>query len=67
VQMAWPDLAEYAQFNKDFLAAVQEGKKAGTSPDDIAAGWKLPDKYKGYTIQDARLKTNVKAVYDEIK
>jgi cyclase len=67
VQMAWPDLAEYAQFNKDFLAAVQEGKKAGKSPDDIAAGWKLPDKYKGYTIQDARLKTNVKAVYDEIK
>src|SRR5262249_45551912 len=67
VQMTWADLAEYAQFNKDFLAAVQAGKKAGKSADDIAAGWKLPDKYKGYTIADARLKQNVMAVYNEIK
>ena len=67
VQMAWPDLAEYAQFNKDFLAAVAAGKKAGKSADDIAAGWKLPEKYKGYNIADARLKQNVTAIYNEIK
>jgi cyclase len=65
--MTWADLDEYAQFNKDFLSAVQTAKKAGKSADDIAASWKPADKYKGYTVADARLKTNVAAVYGEVK
>ena len=65
--MPWADLAEYAQFNKDFLAAVRAGIKAGKSPDDIAAAWKIADKYKGYSIQDARLKQNVAAIAGELK
>jgi glyoxylase-like metal-dependent hydrolase (beta-lactamase superfamily II) len=66
-QMTWADLAEYAQFNKDFLSNVATGKKAGKSADEITSSWKLPEKYKGYTVADARLKTNVAAVYNEIK
>jgi cyclase len=66
-QMTWPDLAEYALFNKDFLSAVQAAKKAGKSADEIAATWKVPDKYQGYTAAEARVKTNVAAVYNEIK
>src|SRR6185436_905862 len=54
-QMTWNDLAEYAQFNKDFLASVQAAMKAGKSADEIAAGWKPAAKYKDYTIADARL------------
>jgi hypothetical protein len=65
--MTWADLAEYAQFNKDFAADVQAGLKAGKSADDIAASWKIADKYKGYSIQDARLKQNVTAVANELK
>jgi len=65
--MTWADLAEYAQFNKDFLASVQAAMKAGKSPDEAAAGWKIADKYKGYTIADARLKQNVTAIYGELK
>jgi glyoxylase-like metal-dependent hydrolase (beta-lactamase superfamily II) len=65
--MKWNDLAEYAQFNKDFLADVQAGMKAGKSADEIAAGWKPAAKYKDYTIADARLKTNVQAIVAEIK
>jgi len=65
--MKWDDLAEYAQFNKDFLADVQAGMKAGKSADEIAAGWKPAAKYKDYTIADARLKTNVQAIVTEIK
>jgi cyclase len=65
--MTWADLQEYAQFNKDFLADVQNGVKAGKTADDIAAGWKLPDKYKGYSIQDARLKANVAGIVSELK
>jgi cyclase len=65
--MKWDDLAEYAQFNKDFLADVQAGMKAGKSADEIAAGWKPAAKYKDYTIADARLKTNVQAIAAEMK
>src|SRR5436189_4631798 len=61
--MTWADLAEYAQFNKDFLASVQAAQKAGKSADDAAAAWKIDDKkYKGYTIAEPRLKQNITAI-----
>ena len=67
-QMTMSDLKEYADFNRDFLIAVQEGKKAGKSVDDIAGSWKVPAKYKGYaTPAEARLKANVQVVYDELR
>jgi glyoxylase-like metal-dependent hydrolase (beta-lactamase superfamily II) len=65
--MPWADLDEYARFNKELLADVQAAVTAGKSPDDIAASWKISDKYKGYAIQDARLKTNVQAIAAELK
>jgi glyoxylase-like metal-dependent hydrolase (beta-lactamase superfamily II) len=65
--MNWNDLAEYAQFHKDFLSDVQAAMRAGKSADAVAASWKPADKYKGYTVQEARLKTNVLAVYNELK
>jgi glyoxylase-like metal-dependent hydrolase (beta-lactamase superfamily II) len=71
--MTMADLAEYAEFNKDFMKDVQAAKKAGKSVDEIAASWKIPAKYKGYTDpastpqQVARLKANVQIVFDETK
>jgi cyclase len=71
--MTMADLAEYAEFNKEFMKDVQAAKKAGKSVDQIAAGWKIPEKYKGYTdpastpAQTARLKANVQIVFDETK
>ena len=69
--MTMADLAEYAEFNKDFMKEVQAGKKAGKTADDIANGWKMPEKYKGYTVPTAaalaRLKANVQIVMDETK
>jgi glyoxylase-like metal-dependent hydrolase (beta-lactamase superfamily II) len=66
--MTWADLAEYAQFNKDFLADVQAAVKAGKSVDEIAASWKMSDKYKGYAApQDTQVKQNVNAVVNELK
>jgi hypothetical protein len=64
--MNWNDLAEYAQFNKDFLRDVRAAAVGGKAADDVAGTWKIADKYKGYTIQEARLKTNVQAVYKEV-
>ena len=65
--MTWNDLHEYAQFNKDFLAYAQAAKKAGRSVDEAAAAWKIDPKYKGYQIQEPRLKTNVQVIYNELK
>jgi cyclase len=65
--MTWSDLDEYAQFNSDFLKDVRAAMTAGKSADDVAASWKPAEKYKGYNVQEARLKTNVTAVYNELK
>jgi len=64
--MTWSDVAEYAQFNKDFLRDVRAAAAGGKTADQFAATWKRDDKYKGYNVQDARLKTNAAAVYKEI-
>jgi cyclase len=67
-QMTMNDLRDYAEFNRDFLKAVQEGKKAGKSVDDVANSWTIPAKYTGYAApQPARLKSNVQVVFDELK
>jgi cyclase len=71
--MTMDDLREYAEFNKEFMRDVQAAKKAGKKVDDVAAAWKIPAKYKGYTDpastpqQTARLKANVQIVFDETK
>ena len=66
--MAPNDLREYAEFNRDFLNAVREAKKAGKTASDIAKTWTLPEKYKGYgTPQPARLQSNVEHIYNEVR
>ncbi len=44
----WADLKEYAEFNKDLVAWMQAELKAGKTPAQAAAEWKLPAKYQGY-------------------
>jgi cyclase len=65
--MTVADLKEYAEFNRDFLAAVREAKKAGRSAEQIAASWTIPAKYVGYAApQPARLRSNIEIVLKEI-
>ena len=66
-QMTMADLREYAQFNKDFLAFVRQGIQGKKTPDAIAAEYKLPAKYTGYTIAEARVKSNVEVIANELK
>jgi glyoxylase-like metal-dependent hydrolase (beta-lactamase superfamily II) len=63
--MTWADMREYADFNRDFLAAVREAMKAGKSVDEAAASLNLPDRYKGYDM--SRAKANVEVIYAELK
>jgi cyclase len=45
----WADLKEFADFNKDFLTWAQTALKSGKTPEQAAAEWKMPEKYKGYS------------------
>jgi glyoxylase-like metal-dependent hydrolase (beta-lactamase superfamily II) len=66
--MTLADLREYAEFNREFLAAVQAGKKAGRSIDEIAKAWTMPPRYAGYAApQPARLRANVEVILNETK
>ena len=61
--MTWEDLAEYADFNRDFLAAVDTAFRAGKSLDEAADTLALPERYANYGMEHAR--ANVEAIYNE--
>ena len=48
-QTTWADLKQYAEFNKELVTWMQAELKAGQTPEQIAAAWKLPEKYAGYS------------------
>jgi glyoxylase-like metal-dependent hydrolase (beta-lactamase superfamily II) len=48
-QTTMADLKEYVQFNEDLVAWMRAGLKAGKTPEALAAEWKLPEKYQGYS------------------
>ena len=62
--MTWDDVAEYADFNRDFLAAVEAAYEAGRSVDEAAATLALPERYRDYGMEHAR--ANVEAIYAEL-
>ncbi|MCE2558571.1 MAG: MBL fold metallo-hydrolase [Acidobacteria bacterium] len=62
--MTWEDLEEYADFNRDFLAATERAFRAGLSADEAAAALELPERYKDYGMEHA--KANIEAIYDEL-
>src|SRR5688572_21604953 len=66
--MTMADLREYAQFNDDFANAVREAKKKGGTVEEFVKTWKIPAQYKGYANpQEARLLSNARIVWDEVK
>jgi cyclase len=66
--MTVADLEEYSAFNDEFRDTVRAGKKAGQTVDQIAAAYKISERFKGYAAPaEARLKNNVQIVFDETK
>jgi cyclase len=51
----WADLKTFAEFNQDFLTFAQAQLKAGKTPEQAAAEWKVPEKYTGYSSTVAAL------------
>jgi cyclase len=61
----WKTFQEFAEFNKEFLTAVEAAKKAGKTADEAAAGLQLGDRWKDYGM--TRAKDNVTKIYGELK
>ena len=62
------DLKEYADFNNEFITWVQSEIKAGKSVDQAAGEYKIPAKYKGYSVLTlfGGIKGNIQIAYDEL-
>jgi glyoxylase-like metal-dependent hydrolase (beta-lactamase superfamily II) len=69
--MKWADLKDFADFNRDFLTWVQGELKAGKTPEQAAAEYKVPEKYKGYTADlppfFGGMAGYIKGMYGELK
>ncbi len=74
------DLKMYADFNREFVQAVQAAKKAGQTIGDVVNSWKVPERFlkDGYMTPEeyqrlaqqpmaARLRTNAEVVWNETK
>ena len=63
--MTFDDLRKWADFNRDFLNAMREAKKAGKTPEEVAKTWTPP---AGFTApMPQRLLSNVQTVFNELK
>jgi glyoxylase-like metal-dependent hydrolase (beta-lactamase superfamily II) len=63
----WPDLKVYAEYLADFAGYVQGQNKAGKSVEEAATGYKVPERFTGYTAPAARVLPDVQVIYDELK
>jgi glyoxylase-like metal-dependent hydrolase (beta-lactamase superfamily II) len=54
-QTTWADLKEYSEFNKELVDWMRAGLKAGKTPEQLAAEWKMPAKYQGYSANVSAL------------
>jgi len=62
--MRWSDVEEYADFVRDFVAAVRQARAAGKTAADAAGTLALPDRYRGYDMSGAL--RAVEAIYAEL-
>jgi glyoxylase-like metal-dependent hydrolase (beta-lactamase superfamily II) len=69
--LTWNDLREYAEFNRDFVAWARSEIKAAKTVDQAAAEYRVPERYKGYTVSPGpgpeSARANVQIVFNELK
>jgi glyoxylase-like metal-dependent hydrolase (beta-lactamase superfamily II) len=66
--LPFDDLKLYSEFVREFVNTASEAKKAGRTPDDVAASWKTPAKYTGFAAaQAAGVKSAAEVVFGEVK
>jgi glyoxylase-like metal-dependent hydrolase (beta-lactamase superfamily II) len=52
--MKWQDFVDYGEFNRLYLTAARDALKKGQTPEQAAMEFKLPEKFKDYTITGGR-------------
>lgn len=62
--MTWAETQEYAEFLKDFVAAVRQAMAAGKTAEQAAAALQMPDRYKAYDMSLS--KASVETIYREL-
>ena len=69
--LTWNELREYAEFNRDFVSWAREEIKAGKTAAQAGAEYRVPAKYKGYTVeprpQNGDARANTEIVYKELQ
>lgn len=66
--MPMSDLKVYADFNREFVNAVRDAKKAGKSVEDVVSSWKTPSTYTGYgAAQPNSVKNAAQVIFNELK
>ena len=67
-QSTLADLRQYADFMRAFVNAARDAKKAGKTPAQFAAEWKVPAQFAGYStgLGDS-VRNNAQVIFDELK
>jgi glyoxylase-like metal-dependent hydrolase (beta-lactamase superfamily II) len=65
--VSWNDFITYVDFYRDFLAAARENVKKGVTAEAFAKAYRVPDKYKGFQADPARVLANAQAIWAETK
>jgi glyoxylase-like metal-dependent hydrolase (beta-lactamase superfamily II) len=67
--MTWNEFVDYGEFNRLFLAHARASLAAGKTPEQAMADFKLPEKFKDYTLTSGRGGPggNFNVIYGELK
>ena len=64
----WPELEEYAEFHRDFVAMARAAHAEGKSAEQAAEDYVIPDRFEGYNRSDPmRIPNNIQTIYDELE
>lgn len=70
-QTSWAELKEFADFNRDVVTWMRAQLEAGKTPEQAAAEWKVPERYKDYSSTVSPLfggvAGRIKALQDEMR
>jgi hypothetical protein len=65
--VTWNDFKTYAEFYADFLSSAQSSMKKGTSAEEFAKAYRVPDRYKGFQATPQGVRANAEAIFKESK
>lgn len=67
--MAWQDFVDYGEFHRLFLAHARASLAAGKTAEQAMSEFKLPEKFKGYTLTSTRGGPggNFNVIYEELR